>query len=512
MPDETLNMNTGEAATEATLNETIDQRWTIVLRRRWWVLTAGFCISLAVVAVAIRLPDHYISQATLLVVDQEVSARYVEPESTTTVEEAAQAIKLEVLSAPRLLAIINEFGLYSSEREEAAPQLLIDRFRKDIDIETLAPLPGRQDSGGITVAFTAATPHLAQQVTSRLTSLFIDENLKRQGNQAASTEKFLTERLDAAKQRLADQEQRLQAFRVNNDGELPEQQQTNLMALANVRDRLDTVRTRLVEVQQQQSTLETTVAERLAHLQSERTELLTHFTPQYPAVTRKDAEIAAVQSILDQVRRRTPTPASKSNNTSLASDAVLSEEIRRAEANTAEIESLSKEEQSLKKEGDEYQKRLNLSPIRQQQLTQLLRDYDNYSKDYEELQKNTMQSQAVNSLQENQEGKHFQLVEPPTLPIKPSSPKRLQICLAGLAGGVIIGLILAFFVDNRDGAFYNEKTLAQNFKVPVVLSAPLVLTAAERRSRVWKIAFQWALACVMGLIMLSAEFYIYRKG
>lgn len=519
MPEETLRVNASslrvnasiDAETEANLDETIDRLRGIVSRRRWWILTATFCISLASVALAVRLRDHYVSQATLLVVDQEVSPRYVQAESTTTVAEAAQAIKLEVLSAPRLLAIINEFSLYPTEKERAAPELLIDRLRQDIDIEPLPPLPGRLDSRGITVSFTATTPQLAQQVTSRLTSLFIEENLKTQGEEATSTEKFVDGQLEAAKQRLDDQERRLEAFKASNDGELPEQQQTNLMALTDVRTRLETVTTRLIQVQQQQATLEATVAARLARLQSERADLLTHFTARHPDVVKKDAEIATVQSVLDRVRARTAATAS-SKDANFAPDAVLAEDIRQAEANAAEIENLSKEQQSLKKNAEDYQIRLNVSPLRQQQLTQILRDYDIDTKDYEELQKNKTQSQAVSSLQENQEGKHFRLVDSPTFPIKPSDSKRRLVCLAGLGGGVIAGLLLAVFVDNRHGAYYNEKTLNKSFTPPLVLGIPLVLTLAEQRSRVWKTALQWALACIMSLIALGAELYVYRMG
>ena len=99
---------------ESNLNDTIDRALGILTRRRWWILTAACCIPVAVVAVALKLPDSYVSQATLLVVQQQVSQRYVEPDNTTTIAAAVEAMKLEVLSRSQLRKIIDDLGLYTS--------------------------------------------------------------------------------------------------------------------------------------------------------------------------------------------------------------------------------------------------------------------------------------------------------------------------------------------------------------------------------------------------------------
>ena len=124
-------------------------------------------------------------------------------------------------------------------------------MRQDIDIQPLETTPGRSDFNALTISFTAETPQLAQEVTSRLTSVFIEQNLKTRGEQATGTTQFLSGQLDAAKQRLAEQEQRLQAFKSSNLGELPEQQSVNLAALMDVRTRLNAVSFSLSQARQQ---------------------------------------------------------------------------------------------------------------------------------------------------------------------------------------------------------------------------------------------------------------------
>ena len=197
-----------------------------------------------------------------------------------------------------------------AEKEHPAPELLVERMLKDVDIQPLETTPGRSDFNAFTISFTAASPHLAQEVTSRLTSLFIEQNQKTQGEQAANTTRFLSEQLDTAKQRLTEQEQRLQAFKTSNLGELPEQQQANLAALSSAREQLSATTISLLQAQQQRASLESAIEsllnDRLTRLQSEKAALLTRYTPRYPEVIKKDKEIGQLQAVLDRVNKRIP--------------------------------------------------------------------------------------------------------------------------------------------------------------------------------------------------------------
>lgn len=496
----------GAAEPDVSVVQTIAQTWGAVKRRRWWLLTSSCCIPIAVVVVALKLPNKYVSQATLLLVQQQVSQRYVEPDSTAAPADAVEGLKLEVLSDSRLVQIINDMGLYPTQRPSEPPELLVDRMRKDIDVEPL----GTTDFKAFTIAFTAGTPQLAEQVTDRLTSLFIEENLKARGEQATNTTKFLSDQLEAAKQRLAEQEQRLQAFESQNAGELPEQQQTNMLALTGLRTTLDAMSARMSQLQQEQTFIQTTLIDRLARLQSERADLLKNFTPRHPEVVKKDREIATIQTVLDRVKSGTITGDAQVAISS--DDLALTESIRQAAANRAEIDSLSKQEQSARTEVQQYQTRLNLAPVREQQLQQILRDREAYSKDYDDLRKNQMQSQLTTTLEENQEGQHFRLVDPPTLPAKPSGPKRLKICLAGVAGGIALGLVLVFLTEMRSNAFYSERILAKAFAVPLVVGIPFVPTLSERRARGWRLLGECILAFVMIVALCASEFYVFRNG
>lgn len=508
--DNTLpQTNQNSTELESNLGETIERLLGILTRRRWWILSVGCVVPIAVIAVAMKLPDHYVSQATLLVVQQQVSQRYVESDSTTTLAAAVQAMKFEVLSRTRLLSIINDFGLYRALKERSAPDALADIMRQDVDIQPLEVIPGR-DFNAFTISFTAATPQLAQAVTSRLTALFIEQNQKTQGEQAANTEKFLSDQLDAAKRRLSAQDQRLQAFRANNMGELPEQQQTNQAALTDARMRLEAIESSISLAQQQQSSLELSLEERLVQLQSEKAELLKHYTPRYPGVVKKDQDIARVQSALDRLKTNTASASAQAQEAT--DDPSLDLILRQAESNMAQMANLLKQQERLKQESEQYQNRINVTPLREQQLAAISRDEDIFKQDYANLEKQTLQSEMTASLEENQEGQQFRLVDSPSLPVKPSSPKRLKIALGGLGGGIGLGLALALLLDLRDTSFHNEKTLNRNYAVPFVLGVPLARTVGERRLRRLRIVLECLAGFLMTIAVCAAEFYVYKVG
>ena len=496
---------------ESNLGETIERLIGTLQRRRWWILSIGCIVPIAVAAVAVKLPDKYVSQATLLVVQQQVSQKYVETDNTTTLATAVQAMKLEVLSRSRLLSIINDLGLYASPKERATPDLLADRMRRDVDIEPLeVSASGRTDSAAFTISFTAATPQLAQEVTSRLSSLFIEQHQKTQDEKAASTEKFLSDQLDAAKQRLSVQDQRLQAFRASNVGELPEQQQVNQSALTDARLRVEAVESSLSLAQQRQSSLEASLEERLARLQSEKADLLTHYTARYPGVLKKEQEIAEVQSALNRLKTNTASPSTQVQEAT--GDPSLELILRQAEANVAEISNLLKQREKLKQEADQYQSHLNAAPLREQQLAEITREEDILKQDYANLEKQKLESQMTASVEENQEGQQFRLVDPPNLPLKPSSPKRLKIVVGGFGGGIALGLAIAFLLGMRDSSFHSEKALNKIYPVPLILGVPLVRTQRELRLRRWRIAAECLAGSLMAIAVCIAGFYVNRFG
>ncbi len=246
---------------EGDLSEIFERLKRLLTRRRWWIILPASVISLGVIAVLHFLPNHYSSEATIIVVQQQVPERYVTPNSTSDIMRVLDAMKQEVLSRTRLLAIIEDLNLYPKERKRLSPEGLVDLMRTDVGITPVFSRTDRPDITAFTISFIANTPRLAQETTSRLTTLFIRQNLKAREDQAVTTTKFLNTELDAAKQKLAIQEQRLRDFKMQYLGQLPEQQQGNLSILTGLQAQLQNAVNSRNRAQQQQLYLESLLVE-----------------------------------------------------------------------------------------------------------------------------------------------------------------------------------------------------------------------------------------------------------
>jgi hypothetical protein len=82
----------------------------------------------------------------------------------------------------------------------------------------------------------------------------------------------------------------------------------------------------------------------------------------------------------------------------------------------------------------------------------------------------------------------------------------------GAAAGFALGLALALLMEMRDTSFHTEKDLTQHLAPPFVMGIPLLPTPLEQRQRKWKSTFQWLAASAMVLVVLAAEFYVYKRG
>ncbi len=517
-------------------------------RRRWWILVTAAVVALLTLVVLSVLPKRYTSEATLVVVQQQIPERYVTPTSTTDIGEALEATTHEVLSRTQLLDIIGEFDLYPQDRGRLSPEELEAKMRKQIVVEPIVTRPEDKNIDGFKISFVAESPEKAQAVANRLTSLFIQQNLESREHQANVTTDFLQERLEIAKEKLVQQEARVRDFKLQNLGELPEQQSGNLAVLSGLQSQLQNIQAGTARAQEQRVYLQSllndyqglaarglpitnagggaqntidpiaTAKSELARLKAKKSTLLSIYTPEHPDVIKVDEEIAQAQSLLKSLRTakvdkqeddpaagKAGSPDSLPLNSGV--DTSLAQVKSQLASNGVELTNLARDEKQVKAEIEHYQERLNLTPVREQQLAGLMRDYDLLKQDYTDLLGKETQSRLAASLEKRQAGQQFRLVDRPSLPVVPSWPKRLPIGLGGLAGGLALGAALAFLIDVKDGFFYSEKELATHFPLPLVVAIPVLPTAAERRSQQWKRGFEYLGASVLAVLVFAAEFY-----
>jgi polysaccharide chain length determinant protein (PEP-CTERM system associated) len=438
---------------------------------------------------------------------------------------------------------MDEFGLYPKERKHLVPERLVELMRDNIKIEPLQRTPETKDLNAFKISFTGVNPRSAQEVTNKLTTLFIEENNKSREEQSTGTTNFLADQLETAAAELKHQESRVRDFKMSFLGELPEQQQGNLAILAGLHAQLQNTMAALARAREQQVYLQSllsqyenlasagdvapgtvagspseTIKAELTRLRNEKADLLARYTPKYPDVVKIDQQIKETEALL-AAATEVPEPA-KDGSVQEGSkparpterDTTIAQLKSQLEANRIEIQNGVADQNQIGARIAEYQRRLNLTPVREQQLADLLRGYDLSKQHYDDLLNKKTQSELATSLERRQQGQRFRIIDPPSLPSKPSNPVRVKISLAGLAAGIAVGLALAFFVEARDHSLRDEQELRRIFAFPLMLGVPVLLNRVEEGRRSRAAVLEWLGGATLCLLICATEFYVYRRG
>jgi len=182
-------------------------------RLLWLVVPTVVTAALTVTLSHYFMPARYQSEALVLVVPQMVPETYVRATTNTHIENRLQIITQQILSRTRLQRIIQDFGLYPELSKTTALEDVVERMRSSIRVQIV-------NGESFRVSFIADDARMAMRVTERLTSLFIEENLRDREVLAEGTNQFLTSQIEDVRRQIVEKEAQLHGLRATTSGEL----------------------------------------------------------------------------------------------------------------------------------------------------------------------------------------------------------------------------------------------------------------------------------------------------
>ncbi len=467
-----------------------------ILRRRRWVLAIPAVLG-AVIAylISLTLPNQYTSQTLVLVTQPTVPESYVKPVVTEDLNQRLATMQEQILSRSRLEPIIQRFGLYKDEINRVPMEDLVNRLRKTIVVTPVEPMAETRarDLPGFYVNVTANDGRLAQEICAEVTSMFMEENLRLRQEQAEDTTQFLSKQLEGAKAKLDEQDEKLAVFKRRYIGGLPEDEQTNLGLLTGLNTQLDTANQALSRAQQDKSFTESMLSQQMAawqasqsghnpqtlekdlsDLQNQLVSLQARYTDDHPDVIKVKNDIAQLKKKLAAIDAQNASDAQKQNEKPAAEPA----QIQQLRAQIHQYEQIIREKSAQQEEIQQqiklYQGRVQLSPMVEQQYKQLTRDYQTALDLYNDLLRKRSQSAMATDLERRQQSEQFRVLDPASLPQKPSYPNRPLFALGGLGGGLALGIGIAFVLEMRDTTLRTERDVEFFLKVPTLALVPSV--------------------------------------
>ena len=521
------------------------QHWLGVARRRHMQFLIPLFVGWALVwGASWVLPSRYQSTTLILVEQATMPKDYVTPNVNDDLQDRMQSITQQILSRTRLVHIIEQFNLYAGQSSRPSPDQQVDRMRKDIDIGLVRD--ARNQITAFNVSYSSRDPHLAQQVTSELTNLFINENLEVRQQQSEDTTKFMESHLETARKTLSDQEDKIRQFKAQHPGELPAQVGSNLQILAGLQSQLQTEEDALNTAKQQRVYLETlvnqyrslqgspksagsapvglpAVNEELEKLRAQLADLSSHYTDRHPDVRKLKQQIAETEKMRDRIIADLKAKESAPADPSTATASLDPSDMRDAtspmvqlqgqlQSNRVEIGNRERAVADLKTKVVDYQARLNQEPVREQQLSDLTRGYEQSKANYDDLLKKKNESAMATSMELLQQGERFRIIDPPSLPVKPEFPNRLKFCGIGLGIGLALGAVVAGAFEMMDDRIYDEKELQKLLPVAVISEIPTVAAAADQQRERRLLWVGWGTAAFVSITILVGSAFSYLRG
>ncbi|MEI6067636.1 MAG: lipopolysaccharide biosynthesis protein [Methylococcaceae bacterium] len=204
-------------------------------RRKYYLFVTWLLISVTSVIVAYNLPKIYRSTATILI-EAPTPTKLFESTVSQFADEQIQSIYQRVMTTDNVLSIIDSNGLYKDIKSGFTKYELTELFKKNAEVKlTTSTLIPQTHSGMAEVAFDISFSDIeaakAQEIASKLTTLFIEQNDKARTQRAVKATDFLMEESDKLNRELQEIDGKIAQYKQQNNFSLPEQMQGNLAAI-----------------------------------------------------------------------------------------------------------------------------------------------------------------------------------------------------------------------------------------------------------------------------------------
>lgn len=469
-----------------------------VVRKYWWI--SPLCVmacGAAATVLAFKIPKQYTSQTLVLVARPTVSSEVFRPMVAEELNQRLASMKDQILSRTRLEPIITKFGLYREDQSKVPMEDLVERLRKAIEISPLEAMAGVQDRSmpGFHVSVVFNNPLTAQKICTEIYLMFAEQNSRALEQQPKDTYRFVSQQVDDAKAKLDAQDAKLAQFKRQFLGSLPDEVQTNLNLLAAQNTQLEANTQELSRTQQDKAFNESmlsqqeaswkasqtgqnpeTLDDQLRTLQDQLTALESKYTEEHPDVVKTKKQIEEIRKRMAAAPNADASLGTLQPKTEPPQIQQLRAHLRQDEISIAD---LTKRGEQIKEQIRTFEGRIQASPMVEQQLTELTRNHQSALEFYNDLLKKQETAQVANDLAQQQQGEQFRVLDPPSLPVKPSFPKKTYFAGGGVAGGFLLSLGIMYILMLMDQTLHTERDVEVHLKLTVLTAVPVLKGFAD---------------------------------
>jgi len=416
-----------------------------------------------------------------------------------------------------------------------------------------------QASIAFNLSFEDRDPVVAQKVAQRLMELYLAENDRTRKQRAEGATQFLSEQAQKLEAEVRDLEKRLTELKSKHSGSLPEQFNMNMQLLNSAQNQLlqhradmqaimekraflqsqlaqispystmtangrpatpqaqllamelqyselsakyGTKHPDVIRVQRQIETLKAQLGNvdnasldraKLETLQAQLTEAQQRYGDKHPEVQRLRKQIEEVQAKM----RAAPPPALSIPQGPPDNPIYIQLQSQLADSD-AQLRGIQERTSSLEANVEMLQGRILQTPAIESEYNAILNQYNLALQRYQSFKDKEADAAVTQSMEQQNKGETFSVLEEPVLPELPASPNRKLLSAVGVVLSLMLAAAVMLAFDMLDPRIYEAKSLLAAFGEMPLVTVPYIATRSERRSR------RLRLASIVGAVVIVA--------
>lgn len=464
-------------------------------RYRWHALVLSWAVAMVGTLLVFGIPDKYESRAQVYADTTALTNPLLRGVAVQQdVRQRLEIITHTLLSRPNLESVAKKTGLALRATTPSAQASLLDALGSSVRVT---------DTGTrnlYNISYSNTDPKMARNVVQAFLQILMNETLGANTSSTTTAQNFLQQQVRIYNQRLNDALDKLATFKKSHVGYIPDAGGGAYAAsLGEARAKLDTLQgqyntalTKQAMVRKQMRGLATgpgsagidprvqEINAQIASSEQHLNKLLLRYTEAYP-------DVVATRRMIKQLRQRRDGIKNQTTDQSLASLSTdnpvyqgRQNNLYASQVNLRMLASqIAQQKQRVAILVAQQAKTLDV----QAQLQQLTRDYATTKKQYDELVMRLNTAQLSQAASQSGNNLKFRVVNPPQVPLSPSSPKRGLLLIVVFLFAIGMGGAFAWFMHTIRPVFSNMKSLGDFSEHPVIGAFQLIEPLAQRVGR-----------------------------
>ena len=487
-------------------------RWSAVLVA-WLVATGGWIK-------VYLLPDDYQTTARVFVDTQSILKPLLS--SMTSMPNVAQQVAImsrTLLSRPNVERVIRMVDLDVRATTAREHEKQVDELMQKIRIG------GTSTYDIYTISYSNSDPRLVRDVVQSLLTIFVEGGLKGKKGESDKAVQFIDDQIRAYEDKLLAAENSVKEFKLKNNALLPRQGVDYGSQVMMSTDALNNAKLELVEAEQGRNAINSQIQGdepilgtdltpasienpeldgRISALNKSLDALLLQYTEAHPDIVSSRRLIALLEErkVQEAKTRIAPSDPGKGYSPLLQQLKVaLAEADARVASIRARVAEMQQRHQTLVEQSMAV-------PEVESQLAQLNRDYLINKDNYEKLIERREAAKLSGDLSTNTDMLSFKIIDPPTMPLRPTGPNRMLLYSVVFGVAVLAGAAVALLISKIRPTYQSPAELREATGLRVLGAVAMNWTGPERtKRRRSQIGFSAGVACLFasygGVIALS---------